>query len=407
MRPQGSARWVTVALTAAVGAAVAGLLQIPSAAAATRAAPASSAITRSAHIGYLSCHAPDVLLSATIQRQSFVQGQLVTYKVSIRDLSHAACGYENGTTVPTNAINPAAGLLGPCGELPVQIENGHETVVYPATGVGCPAILGPPLRAGQTISTTGTWNQSAAFGGRFGDGLPLVARGEYHIVIDEKVTLPVDLTGPSSVAPPAGLPPRSSPLPTPSTPAQPLPNLPAPTVPSPLPTPTTTSPTTSTTQPTPSGHPVTRSAHVAFDGCSAKNLTLTVSLPAGSSSSVPVRYDVTVHNGGNTACGAAFRRDPPFARQFRVGECSAMPATFVNAFGVDVYPGSQVVMCPMFAGPYIAPHSTVTTTGIWPGSEYLAVPGGISPKSQTAPPGKYSLVVDHAVDVPFTLTASL
>jgi hypothetical protein len=160
---------------------------------------------------------------------------------------------------------------------------------------------------------------------------------------------------------------------------------------------------------------VTRSAHVAFDGCAAKNLTLTVTVATGSGTSVPVRYEVVVHNSGGTPCGAAFRNDPPAARQFRVGPCSSMPATFVNAFGVDVYPGPQIFMCPAFAGLYIAPHATVTATGTWSGTEYVAVPGG-SPitcppcrgtaSPQTAPPGAYKLVVDNAVGVPITLTAS-
>jgi hypothetical protein len=162
---------------------------------------------------------------------------------------------------------------------------------------------------------------------------------------------------------------------------------------------------------------VTRSAHVAFDGCAAKNLTLTVtvSVSAGSEASVPVRYTVVAHNSGDTPCGAAFRHDPPVTRPFRVGPCSSMPTTIVNAFGVDVYPGPQISMCPAFAGPYIAPHASVTATGTWPGTEYVPVPGA-SPitcppchgtgGAQAAPSGAYELVVDNVVKVPFTLTAS-
>jgi hypothetical protein len=132
---------------------------------------------------------------------------------------------------------------------------------------------------------------------------------------------------------------------------------------------------------------------------------LTVTIPSGSSAAAPVRYDVTLHNTGRTPCGGAYRSDPSALRQFRVGICSSMPVTFVNALGVDVYPGPQVYMCPVFAGPYIAPHGTVTTTGSWPGSEYVAHPPG-SPRSHPAPSGSYKLVVDNAVEVPFTLTSS-
>lgn len=409
----GTALSVAVSLTAAAGATLAGLLAQPTTAAATtRAEPSPSALSRSAHVAYLNCPARDVLLTGSVQRQSFATGQPVSYTVSIHDLSHTACGYANGVTVPTNAINPAAGLLGPCGEVPVQVENSRGSVVYPAVGVGCPLILGPPLAAGQTITTTGTWDQIAwgITALQRGAGA-LVPRGEYRLLIDRKVTLPIDLTGPPFISPPATLPPRTNPLPAPSTPAQPLPNLPAPTIPSTSPPSTTTTttaptaPTTPTAPSTPSEHPVTRSAHVAFDGCSAKAITLTVTIPAGSTLPAPVHYDVAVHNGGNTACGKAFRNDPSLTRQFRVGVCSSMPATFVNAFGVNVYPGPQVYMCPMIAGPYISPHTTVTTTGTWPGTEFHAGSGIASPPSQTAPPGKYTLVVDSAVDVPFTLTA--
>ena len=150
---------------------------------------------------------------------------------------------------------------------------------------------------------------------------------------------------------------------------------------------------------------MTRSARVAFDGCAAKNLTLTVtvSVRAGSETSAPVRYDVAVHNRGGTPCGAALRRDPPASRPFRVGPCTAMAATFVDSSGVDVYPGPQFSMCPLSTGPYIAPHATVTATGSWSGTENLVTPGGL--ESHLAPPGAYKLVVDNAVVVPFTLTA--
>jgi hypothetical protein len=89
-----------------------------------------------------------------------------------------------------------------------------------------------------------------------------------------------------------------------------------------------------------------------------------------------------------------------------------MPVTFVNALGADVYPGPQVFMCPMFAGPYIAPHTTVSATGTWPGTEVLSSPSSgvdapsFTPRPQAAPAGKYTLVVDNTVRVPFTLVGT-
>lgn len=405
MRRLGTALSLTVTLFVAAGLAFATLLPLPSAAAAaTRAAPASPSVTRSAHIPYLNCPAPSVLLTGSIQRRAFAPLQRVTYKVSIRNLSHTTCGSAAQTT-PSNPPIAPADLLGPCSEIHAFVKNSQGNFVYPQEGIACPVILGPSLAAGQTVTVTGTWPAQGAQPGR------------YRIVIDDRVTLPLDLRGPPFVSPPATLPPRTNPLPTPGTPAQPLPNLPAPTVPSTLPTPTPivptpttpTIPTTPTTPSSPSAQPVTRSAHVAFDGCPARAITLTVTVPAGTPSSAPagdVFYAVTVHNGGNTACGKTFRNNPPTTRQFRVGVCSAMPVSVSNAFGVDVYPGPQIYMCPMFSGPYIAPHTTVKATGSWAGTEFLRSSGGGAPQSGEAPPGNYSLIVDNAVRVPFTLTVS-
>ncbi len=395
-----------VTLTVAIAGAIGLLAGPPGAGAATRATPASPpTITRSARVAYLSCHAPGVLLTASIQRAAFAPGQLVTYRVSIRNLSHTACGYANGITATTNPVIGGKGLLGPCGALSVVIDDERGSQVYPGPiALSCPALLGPGLQAGRTITATGTWNPSLQIDGVARPGYaPTVRPGVYHMVVDGKVTLPIDLEGsPNVLSPPGTLPPSTSPPAPPPVPSPlPLPDVPAPTVPSHVPSPPFP-PITST----PPGHSVTRSAHVAFDGCPAKQVTLTVTIPAASSTSAPVRYDVAVHNGGNAPCGEAFRGDPPSVRRFRVGPCSSMPASVVNGFGVDVYPGPQIFMCPMFAGPYLAPHTTVTATATWPGTEYVASPGGGAPQPRAAPPGPYVLVVDRAVRVPFTLTAS-
>ena len=417
MRRRRTTLPVASTVLVAAGVAVTSLLAARGGAlAATPAAPGPPTITRSAQVAYLSCPAPDVLLTGSIQRLPFLSGQLVTYRVSVRDLSSQPCRGAQRVTWRTNPAIPAAGLLGPCGVLSVTVYDSHGTPVYPGrTAVSCPAILGPPLAAGQTITTTGSWDPSAGSDGVGRPGFaPGVPRGHYHVVIDGMVTLPVDLVGPPFLPPPARLPPRTNPLPTPPTPFQPSPNLPVPAPPGqavPPPATAPPAPSTPTTPrepkrpPPPPGHRVTRSARVAFDGCAAKNLTLTVtvSVRAGSETSAPVRYDVAVHNRGGTPCGAALRRDPPASRPFRVGPCTAMAATFVDSSGVDVYPGPPFSMCPLSTGPYIAPHATVTATGSWSGTENLVTPGGL--ESHLAPPGAYKLVVDNAVVVPFTLTA--
>ncbi len=149
-------------------------------------APASNDVTRSAHIGYLSCPAPTVLLTVTIQARAFAPGQLVTYRVSLHNPSRATCGTP-GRTFPTSQTMPnfVAGLLGACGELSVAIYDAKGTNVYPGpVAYGCPMIVGPSIAPGLTIATTGTWQPAGSRGA-----------GRYRLVIDGKVTLPIVITG--------------------------------------------------------------------------------------------------------------------------------------------------------------------------------------------------------------------
>jgi hypothetical protein len=192
---------------------------------------ASNDVTRSTHIGYLSCPARDVLLTVSIQARAFAPGQLVTYRVSVHNLSRGTCGTP-GRTFPTTdtAPNFAAGLLGPCGELSVVIYDAEGTNVYPGPlAYGCPMILGPSIAPQQTIATTATWQPA-------GSRRP----GRYRLVIDGKVTLPIVITGPTPTTPAASSPPM--PTPTPSqgfsgSGSLPIPSTPVPS-PSALPTPT-------------------------------------------------------------------------------------------------------------------------------------------------------------------------
>jgi hypothetical protein len=204
----------------------------------SRPAPTSDDVTRSARIGYLSCPAPDVLLTATIQARPFAPGQLVTYRVSVHNLARTTCDTP-GRTFPTVTTVPnfALGLLGPCGELSAVIYDAAGTNVYPGpVAYGCPMIVGPWVAPGQTIVTTGMWQPA-------GSRSP----GRYTLVIDGKVTLPIIIAA-SPTAPWApGLPtpnptpspilPGSGSLPMPSTQVHPPSALPTPTVPSRLPSP--------------------------------------------------------------------------------------------------------------------------------------------------------------------------
>jgi hypothetical protein len=185
----------------------------------------STVVTRSAHIGYLNCPVPHVLLTASIARRSFTVGQPVTYKVAVRNLSHTTCGTP-GRPLPTIPTAPtvALGLLGPCGELSVVIYDAAGTDVYPGpVAYGCPMIVGPALHPGQSLATTGTWTPA-----------PVRASGRYRLVIAGKVTLPIVLAEATAAPTPTPLP-GSGALPLPKTKVPPPSVLPTPTTPPPPP----------------------------------------------------------------------------------------------------------------------------------------------------------------------------
>jgi hypothetical protein len=170
----------------------------------------------------------------------------------------------------------------------------------------------------------------------------------------------------------------------------------------------------------PSSAPVTRSTHVPFENCSAKDVTLTVALPRHTFvvpflSKMPVVYRVTLQNAGGTPCGSRAAGSSPLRRALSVGPCGTLSSVVYNAVGVNVYPGSHAVyFCPEFGGNvYVPAHGSVSTTGSWSGIEDLATGVG-PPQYRPAPPGAYWLVVGsvrggtgraRAVTVPFTLVA--
>jgi hypothetical protein len=156
-------------------------------------APAPAAISRSAHIAYGGCPIGDVLLTVTVPGHSFAPGVPVPYGVSLHDLSVKACGSGPRTSPGPTALGA---LLGPCGELPLTIDNARGIDVYPGSqAISCPVLLGPALVGHQTLTATGTWGQTQG-GGRPARVVALVPRGTYHLVIGNKVRVPIDLPSP-------------------------------------------------------------------------------------------------------------------------------------------------------------------------------------------------------------------
>jgi hypothetical protein len=173
--------------------------------------------------------------------------------------------------------------------------------------------------------------------------------------------------------------------------------------------PPTAPPTTFPTQPPVStaGGVITRSAHVAFEGCSARHITLHVSIakdpfPIGQ----VVTYAVSVSNSGATACGPAQQKIPPLRRALTIGPCGVLPGVISNAYGLDVYPGREIFGCPLFWGVHLGAHATIRAEGTWMGYEALAGGPAGTIKWQKGPLGRYNVVVDDAVSVPFELAGA-
>ena len=179
----------------------------PPAAAADKATTTSPAVTRSAHIAYEGCPAKDVVLSVSVGHDTYLTGQLVTYRVSLHNESGRRCtvpGDQASILLPNaNSSSPAGGqlgyLLGPCSSLPLTIDNSKGVQVFPGPeAVSCPNFLGPPLGAHATISTTGTWNQMVGGGLRPARVPTLAPPGRYRIMVGSKVGVSVTFVGPQA-----------------------------------------------------------------------------------------------------------------------------------------------------------------------------------------------------------------
>ncbi len=173
--------------------------------------------------------------------------------------------------------------------------------------------------------------------------------------------------------------------------------------------PPTAPPTTFSTQPPVStaGGVITRSAHVAFEGCSARHITLRVSIakdpfPIGQT----VTYEVSVTNGGTTACGPSQQKVPPLRRALTIGPCGVLSGVVTNVYGIDVYPGKEIFSCPLLWGVHLGAHSTIKAEGTWMGYEALEGGPDGTIKWQKGPLGRYNVVVDDAVSVPFELAGA-
>ena len=172
--------------------------------------------------------------------------------------------------------------------------------------------------------------------------------------------------------------------------------------------------THTTTTNTTTSSAVTRSAHIAYENCPAKDVVLSLSVPRHTyATGQPVTYRVSLHNESGRRCtvpGAQPSSLLPNANAsslgvtqlgFLLGPCSPLPLTIDNAKGVEVFPGPEAISCPAFQGPPLAARATISTTGTWD----QVVGGGLRPARlpTPAPAGLYRIEVGTKVSVPISL----
>ena len=148
---------------------------------------------------------------------------------------------------------------------------------------------------------------------------------------------------------------------------------------------------------------VSRSTPVAYGGCAAGDVVLTVTLSRRVFAPRQlVTYGVSVHNRSMRACGPSDGPAPSRGpvNDLLVGACSQIPLEIENAQGLDVYPGPQAIACPALLGPRLSPHQTVRTTGTW---DQVQGSGRPALRPTTVPRGTYHLVVDHTIRLPIVL----
>jgi len=290
----------------------------------------------------------------TLSARTYSLGQNVHYAVRVHNLIATTCpgGARSVPALPGRSPLPAL-QLGPCSSLPLSIENARGEQVFPdAGGIACPMLIGPSLAPRATVRALGTWDRVEGILRPAHIPTPAPA-GRYHLVIGG-VSLPFTLT---NDAPAAAL------------------------------TSHTTHGALASTA---------RNGHVAFGGCPARSVTMTVTIAPNASADV-VTARVTVHNGSDRWCGPHHRTG-----SLDVGPCGSVSAVVHDAQGVDVYPGNELYFCPEYIGPGVGPHASVSGIFRWTGAEDLAPPGAPA-RSQQAPPGRYSLDVAGVLKVPFTL----
>ncbi len=153
---------------------------------------------------------------------------------------------------------------------------------------------------------------------------------------------------------------------------------------------------------------LSRTGHVSYQGCPARDVELTVTLSARTYGlGQNVHYMVRLHNLSAETCAGvgapaiSLLPGRTGSGLLELGGCGSLPLAITDAHGAQVFPDTGPIACPVVLGQALAPHATLRLSGTW-----NRVEGGLRPARipRPAPPGRYRLAVDTVVSLPFTLT---
>ncbi len=148
------------------------------------------------------------------------------------------------------------------------------------------------------------------------------------------------------------------------------------------------------------GGPVTRSAHVPYGGCPARDITLRAMVQHRSyAPGQRVTFEVSLHNNSALTCQPTTGA-PRALTSGLIGPCSRFPVVIDNARGFDVYPGPQAYLCPDLRSPTLQPHQTLSATGTWDQRQGSGRP---ALRATPVPRGTYHLMVAQTLSVPIVL----
>ena len=151
---------------------------------------------------------------------------------------------------------------------------------------------------------------------------------------------------------------------------------------------------------------ITRTATVAYPGCPAGAVTLSLGVPRDPvPAGMPVRFTVTLRNAGPQVCGPRQSTGTitggTSLRSVLANPCGTLPLAIDNARNEQVYPPFEAVSCPDLVAPELEGDSSVTAAETW--NQRTGGAGRPARRPQPVPRGAYNVVVGTMLRAPLVL----